>query len=127
MNGEGNEGNEGIAMQEEEKNFEIIRQDFFSCLLYEILKGDNGYLNEQAKPLTPLIINILTSENPQKRTMIVKSLNLIIQQEFKFYVKKQKQKDKKDHQDLYKYKLINFLSDLENSSKLKKSQKEKFD
>ena len=119
------EEDENDKNQPKGRNEEIlkqVREDFSSCLLFEVIKGDQGYLNEQARTLAPLIANFLTDEALSKVT--TKALNLLTEQEFRFFFVKQK-KNEVSHQDGYRYKFIDFLEDLYQASQLKSSKETK--
>jgi len=51
--------NHEIAQKDKEyfsqNKLEEIREDYMASLLFEILKGNNGYLNEQTKEFLPVL------------------------------------------------------------------------
>jgi hypothetical protein len=64
-----------------------MKDDYLASLLYEILKGNNGYLNEQTKDFLPVLSKYM--EKPE-HNFIIKGLNLLLDSEFKFYLQRKK-------------------------------------
>lgn len=72
-------------MAEESGSSQELKSDFMACLLFEILKGTNGYLSDQARQFLP-VLNKCMERNSDE--FIVKGLNLLVDSEFKFFVKR---------------------------------------
>lgn len=101
--------------------------DYLGSLIYEILRGDQGYINEQIREVVPVFSALF--ERGRADT-IVKAINLLIENEFRFYRKRQyhKEKELKGLKDSathgskslkksmnygYRYELQDFLNDLQ--------------
>jgi hypothetical protein len=86
---------------------EEIREDYMASLLFEILKGTNGYLNEQTKDFLPVLSKYMERSTDN---FIIKGLNLLIETEFKFYLKRKNTKEK--NMVGYKYEMADLLTDI---------------
>lgn len=96
---------EDLGMEVTEKN-QAIRDDFLGSLLYEILKGDQGYINEQCKDAAGVISELL--ELTEKHSYAAKAINLLVESEFRFYLRRRNDKKALG----LRYKLEDFLGDL---------------
>lgn len=91
-----------------EDKMKEVREDYMASLLFEILKGTNGYLNEQTKEFLPVLSKYMEKGSDN---FIIKGLNLLIETEFKFYLRRKSSK-KNNNMIGHKYEMADLLADL---------------
>lgn len=91
------------------EKLEEMKEDYLASLLFEILKGTNGYLNEQTKEFLPVLSKYMERSDDH---FIIKGLNLLIESEFKFFIKRKNNNSQKNKNIGYRYEMADLLLDL---------------